>query len=74
MNRCLNDIFGYCYNKPHPTRVKYQKSTFDYRGHIHLVTITVTRCINNHQTCAHYLTHIQLQALKTEYHQGREPN
>lgn len=66
MNRCLNDLFGYCYDKPQPKKVHYDKVTFDYRGQPHHDDTVVLKCRNNPYICSYYLTQTKLHTLLTK--------
>lgn len=66
MERCLNDVFGYCYSKPQPVEHQETTASIDWRGKSHTVAITVIKCLHNQRTCSQYLTHTRLHALLTE--------
>ena len=63
MNRCLNDIFGYCSGEPHFTTREETYPVYHLVGTTETMLRTITRCKNDHLTCSQYLTHIRLQEL-----------
>jgi len=64
MNRCLNDLFAYCSNKPQETLKDSYKLASTYRGQPVKVPCTVRACQRYPQTCPHYLTLSQSLHLK----------
>jgi len=56
MNRCLNDLFAYCSNEPHPVESTETSTSYNYRGQPVLIEITVTRCLRDSKTCPHCTT------------------
>lgn len=60
MNRCLNDLFGYCKGEPIPTTTPSQVTHFDYRGLPQIITLSLPCCSKVYPACRKHLTQTEL--------------
>ena len=59
MNRCVNDLFGYCTGQPDGNPETTSRVVGYYKGVPDEVTITITPCSLDPQTCGKYRSHTQ---------------
>lgn len=60
MNRCLNDIMGYCQGDPKPLTKPIQVTSYDYRGAPFLTSIAYNGCKLSVPSCGTHLTQTEL--------------
>jgi len=60
MNRCLNDIFGYCGGQPEPITIHDSDTFLDLAGQRQTHTYIITSCKLATGTCGHYLAQVDL--------------
>lgn len=54
MNRCLNDVFGYCIGEQDPIEAQSYKLELDYRGLTHKVPANIVVCTHDYRTCPYH--------------------
>ncbi|MBA7696708.1 hypothetical protein ES703_105359 [subsurface metagenome] len=59
MNRCVNNVFGYCTDKPNGKPFTTSRVAGYYKGMPDEVTITTTPCSLDPRTCGKYRSHTQ---------------
>ena len=59
MNRCLNEVFGYCLREPHPIEKESYAVQLDYRGLTHKVPTFIKACSFDYHTCPDHLSYSQ---------------
>lgn len=73
MNRCVNDIFGYCTGEPEG-KIKEVTSTFqELGGKISTVRIPVQTCKHKPATCTKFLPQEELVAAQQNIDHSRSP-
>lgn len=60
MNRCLNDLFGYCRGEPRRITAQETKQYLGLGNRFHFVTETITHCEKDKNSCGQFLNHTQL--------------
>lgn len=64
MNRCLNDIWGYCTGTPLRKRLTTATTLKDLAGKTEIVKLLTPTCRRSYLTCGRHKTHTELcQAL-----------
>ena len=68
MNRCFNDIFGYCSGEPEGETTTVKRQYLDMGGKLVDAPITISTCNLDPKTCGFYRTQSQLQKVLEAQH------
>lgn len=60
MNRCLNDMFGYCKGESETTTVLEPKQYQNVTGKFFPVTEAITTCKRDNRKCGNFISHLEL--------------
>lgn len=60
MNRCLNDVFGYCDGEPKGYWSKEDVTAYDHEGKPYLTPVKVRLCRHDYHTCGKHLKQKEL--------------
>lgn len=74
MDRCLNNIFGYCRGAPRPIPHCEERTEYNYQGKPVFIPIDAVRCELNELECGQFLTFSELvdfTGIKPDYPQSK---